>query len=95
VTEFEARLQSAHGPFEEAAVILDEVERALAAAHNAEVKTEREVAFVVRAGVILIGVAMTIVLGILFLRWFFDAPKTEPSGSVGLDESSDRVDEGV
>ena len=88
MSEFEARFRSAHGHFEEATVILDEVERALAAAHNAEVKTEREVAFIVRAGAVLICAAVAVVVGILFLRWFFGVPEAELSGSVGPDSSS-------
>ena len=91
MTEFEARFHSAHGHLEEAAVILDEVERAVAAAHSSEVKLEREGAFIVRVGGVLIGVAVAVVLGILFLRWFVEAPEVEPGGSVGQDSSSDQA----
>ena len=95
MTEFETRFLSAHGRLEEAAVILDEVERAVAAAHNAEVKAEREGAFIVRVGVVVVGAAMAVVAGILFLRWFFEESEADPIGSVGLNGSPDHPDEVV
>jgi hypothetical protein len=93
MNELEARFRSAHGRLDEAAVVLDEVERALAVAHNAEVKAEREGAFIVRAGVVVAGAAVAVVVGILFLRWFFEKPKAEPDESVGPDGSSDQAAE--
>ncbi len=90
MNDVEAHFRSAHGRLEEAVVVLDEVERALAAARNAEVKAEREGAFIVRTGVVVAGAAVAVVVGILFLRWFFEEPEAEPDESVGPEGLSDQ-----
>ena len=56
---------------DEAAIMLDEVERALAVAHAAEVKVERTGAFLLRVGVILLGLVVG-GEGVLLLRWLLE-----------------------
>ena len=88
MNQFEDRFRSAQGHLAEAAVIVDEVERTLAKAHTAEVKTEREIAFAAKAGVVVVGAAVAVVVVILVLRWFFEKPDTEQDGLIGPDSSS-------
>ena len=87
MNQFEDRLRSAHGHLAEAAVIVDEVERALARAHTAEVKAEREIAFTAKAGAAVVGAVVAVVVGIFILRWFFEKPETEPDRLVNPDGS--------
>ncbi len=91
MSEIETRSRSVHGRLEEAVHILDEVERSLAVAHEAEVKAEREVAFVVKAGVAVVGAVLAVVSAILFLRWLFEEPEVEQNGSVDPDSPSRRA----
>ena len=64
------RFRSAHDHLGEAAVILEEVERAVAVAHGAGVKAERQGVFILRVGVVVCATA-AIGTGILVLRWFW------------------------
>ena len=85
--EFEERFRSAHGHLAEAAVIVDGLERALAKAHSAEVRVEREVAFTAKAAVVVVGAAVAVIVGTLVLRWFFENPGSEPYRLGGADSS--------
>ena len=83
----------AHGHLEEAAVVLDEVERAVAVAHSTEVKAEREGSFVVGAVILVAGAAIAAFVGFRFLRWFFEKPEAPTEAPVEPDGSSDRSSE--
>ena len=88
MNQFEDRIRSAHGHLAGAAVIVDEVEHALAKAHTAEVKAEREIAFTAKVGVVVVGAAVAVVVVTLVLRWLFEKPDTEQDGLVRPDGSS-------
>ena len=83
--ELETRIHGATGPLAEAMVVLEDVERALATAHGAEVKAEREGAFIVKAAVVVIGAAAALVAACLVLRWFFHEPEAASDGAAAAD----------
>jgi len=86
MNEFEARVHGAHSALDEAAILLDDVERALAVAHAAEVEVERTGAFLLRVGVVVLGLVVAGVAAVLFLRWFLRHPEPEPVPVVGQDD---------
>ena len=87
VHELEARIHGANGHLAEALVVLDEVERALATAHGAEVKAEREGALIVKAAVVVIGAAAALVVASFFLRWYFHEPEPASDAVAAADAS--------
>lgn len=67
---FRRRLHRATGPLQQAEVLLDEVERGLAAAQSAEIRAERSAAVLLVSGAAILGGAVVVgVGGALLLRW--------------------------
>jgi len=84
--EMGARVHSAHSALDEAAIMLDEVGHALAVAHAAEVEVERTGAFLLRVGVVLLGLVVAGVTGVLLLRWLLQHPEPESTPVIGQDD---------
>ena len=76
--DFEAGLHGTHRALDEAVLVVDGVERALSAAQTAELRVERTGAFLLKVGVVLLGVTVAGVAGVLFLRWFLQHPGPDP-----------------
>ena len=89
--EMGARVHSAHSALDEAAIMLDEVGHALAVAHAAEVEVERTGAFLLRVGVVLLGLVVAGVTGFLLLRWLLQHPEPEPTPVIGQEDVSGTV----
>jgi len=93
--------ERARGAIDEAEVALYQVERALATAHAVEVQVERSGAFVVRVGLVVLGVVVAGVTGFFLLRWFLrspepmtESPDTAPGAVPGAPEPGDPRDAG-
>ena len=87
--DFEAGLHGAHRALDEAVLVVGGVERALSAAQTAELRVERTGAFLLKVGVVLLGVTVTGVVGVLFLRWFLRRPAPDTGTSIGPHDASD------
>ena len=84
--EVGARVHSAHSALDEATIMLDEVEHALAIAHAAEVKVERTGAFLLRVGLVLLALVAAGLTGNLVLRWLLQHPEPESTPVIGQDD---------
>jgi Na+/glutamate symporter len=86
--EMGARVHSANSALDEAVIMLGEVGHALAVAHAAEVEVERTGAFLLRVGVVLLGLVVAGVTGVLLLRWLLQHPEPEPAPVIGQEDVS-------
>ena len=72
--------------FDEAAIVLDEVEHALVVAHATEVKMEREGAFLLWVGVALLSLGVAGVTGVLFVRWLVRRSGPDSTPVIGRED---------